>query len=71
MFCWFSEFKHGHDTVIYNECTRRPANAVTEENVSAPERLIREDTQLTYDYIEGFSKIHLPSVLSISNAGML
>ena len=51
-FRWFQEFKRDRTSLKDDERSERPAIAVTEENIAAVEKMVREINRATFKDIE-------------------
>ena len=48
VFNWFAEFKRGRTSLEDEEMSGRLSTAVTEDNIDAVEKMVREDAHVTY-----------------------
>ena len=65
IFNWFAAFKRGRTSLEDEGRNGRPSTAVTEENVDAVEKMVREDLRVTYKDIEATLKVGSGSVAKI------
>ena len=65
VFRGFTEFKMGRTSLKDEERSGRPTSVVTEENISAVEALIKDDSRRTYKDIEGALGNSSPSASTI------
>lgn len=65
VFRWFAQFKRGIFSLNDDERNGRPATSVTEENVLAVKKIIKEDPKVTYKQIEEVVKISSPAINEI------
>ena len=61
----FAEFKRGRTSLEDEERSGRPSMGVTEDNIDAVEKMVREDARVTYKDIEAFLRIRSGSITKI------
>ena len=65
VFNWFVEFKRGRTSFEDEVRSGRLSMAVTEDNIDAVEKMVREDALMTYKEIEASLRIGSGSVAKI------
>lgn len=62
---WVGEFKRGRESLEDDPRSGRPATAVTEENISKVEKLVKENRRIKLKELEASLGIGRPAIVSI------